>query len=154
MEKIFGTIDPGAECAGAVFKKGRVYRTHLFTGRKDSTWCDRASYAAETMAAFMAVNLPAKGRVYIEYPAFFESFGGQVSARKGSLVKLAVVVGMTFNACRGRGLRPQFVNVNDWKGQLKKKIIERRIRRVVPGIELKLHEWDAVGIGLKQLGKI
>jgi len=89
--------------------------------------------------------------IYVEFPAFFGSFGGQTTAKSGALVKLSGLVGAIMFA-----LEAKPVKVNDWKGQLPKDIVIKRIKRVLPNVETKFkvksHGWDAIGIGLHTLG--
>lgn len=88
-----------------------------------------------------------------EYPAFF---GGQ-SVRgwaKGDLQKLCFLVGVlvgTFRWCPFKIVTP-----GEWKGQLPKDVVIRRLQnKFGPGAtqEWEKDSWDAVGIGLWKLGR-
>lgn len=89
-------------------------------------------------------------RVYMEYPSSFESFGGQTSAKSGSLVKLAIAVGYLGATADRHGAQVIYVPVNDWKGQLQKDTVTMRIIRRLgePAKAIKTHAIDATGIGL------
>jgi Holliday junction resolvasome RuvABC endonuclease subunit len=83
--------------------------------------------------------------MYIEYPAFFQSAKGSVTAAGGGLVKLTILVGYLSAIL---DIEFRFVEVNKWKGQLPKNVIINRIKAIYPGIQAKTHAWDAIGIGL------
>lgn len=90
--------------------------------------------------------------VYLEFPAYFQSAGGRVTARSGDLVKLSTFVGMLTGQL---GRRVYLVPVNDWKGDLSKSVVELRIRQLLGPEVCKgwtQHTWDAVGIGLYMKG--
>lgn len=86
----------------------------------------------------------------IEFPKLFQSAGGLAVANSGALVKLSWFVGLV---CGQLSFPLELVEVNDWKGQLPKNVIERRIKRILPGCKAKSHDWDAIGIGLFKAGR-
>jgi hypothetical protein len=91
-------------------------------------------------------------RVYIEMPAFFESSEGAMVARKGDLVKLTWFVGLLCGMFYP--IPTELIEVNKWKGQLPKEVVERRIKKIDPAYHnLKSHSYDAVGIGLYVKGE-
>lgn len=71
----------------------------------------------------------------------------------------AIVGGLAVNAARVKVYRP-----SEWKGQVPKKVMIQRIigrleldevrRFESPGVTLDHNVWDAVGIGLKHLGRL
>ena len=88
----------------------------------------------------------------IEYPAFFDSAGGTMVAKKGDLLKLTFLVGIIYSYLRRN---PQtkvlLVPVHEWKGQLPKLVVIQRIKmhygsRITRN--LKSHDWDATGIAM------
>lgn len=95
-------------------------------------------------------------RVYCEFPAYF---GDNVTAKSGSLVKLAWFVGFLDGFLH---LQADFelVPVHIWKGQLPKHVVNARIERVLSKkICARLRSmppdaWDAVGIGLFKHGRM
>lgn len=91
-------------------------------------------------------------RAYIEFPRHFESTKGTTAEAQGDIIKLAYLVGCFATALRARGVEVFLVGVNEWKGQLPKDIVERRIIATLPDIKEELnptsHSWDATGIGL------
>lgn len=92
--------------------------------------------------------------VFVEDPAYFDSAGGQMSARRGDLKKLVFLAGMI---CGRLIYQSQIVRVNDWKGQLPKVVVEARVRSALGDDNCEgyhSHIWDAVGMGLYLKGVI
>lgn len=86
-----------------------------------------------------------------EYPAFHGSVRGWAT---GDLQKLAYLVGVLTGYFQFANFT--IVTPNEWKGQLPKAIVIRRLqKRFGPGAtqEWEKDVWDAVGIGLWKLGK-
>jgi hypothetical protein len=92
--------------------------------------------------------------VAIETPMFMPGTRqGAMVALRGDLVKLAMLTGLLMGYLRDPCI---LVPVNQWKGQLPKKVVERRVKDVITAklakrMELRSHMWDAVGIGLYAL---
>jgi hypothetical protein len=87
----------------------------------------------------------------IEWPKFMESGGGQTVARTDSLVKLVACAGRIVQVFRGLGVPVTLVPVADWKGQLPKEVVNKRIvKRLGEAAceDFQTHAWDAVGVGL------
>lgn len=87
-------------------------------------------------------------KIFIEYPALFASNKGSVTAASGALVKLAWLTGLI----SGVFTRIELVSVTNWKGQLPKDVVIRRIKKILPSVNSKSHDWDAIGIGLYKKG--
>jgi hypothetical protein len=94
----------------------------------------------------------------VEWPEFRGgSAVGQAAAAEESLQKLAYMCGTYAGQGRLHGWRTVPVAVSEWKGQLPKGAVERRVRRAVggqsrDGTRFSSHAWDAVGIGLVARG--
>jgi len=119
------------------------------------TWEARVEHLGDQFYKLMEdweVRSSLKG-VWCEFPEFWDNLGGKVSARKGSLVKLAFIVGVYARISWELGTEFNIVPVREWKGQLPKEIVNRRIVEMV-GLEacervgLRTHAWDAAGIAL------
>lgn len=90
---------------------------------------------------------------WVEWPSFQESNRGRAAARKGDLMKLALAASIGLNvawACNGHGYA---VPIQEWKGQLPKDVVAKRIHKrlgksVCDQLEIKSHAEDAVGLGL------
>ena len=152
-DKYILTVDPGVSIGWALWKPGT--KLPLRTGIAPATVSREGSYQTRSLAAVsylqhaLTYDWRCIGLVWIEWPQFF---GFNATAARGDLVKLAFSVG-----CLARmidafgGIRIHFVKVHEWKGQLSKATIQRRIRKILgDGVckEFKDDIWDAVGIGL------
>jgi len=73
---------------------------------------------------------------------------GQMVASSGGLVKLAKFIGAVQGLCFALGVQIRTVDVPEWKGQLPKEVVNKRILAVWPECACTTHDWDAVGIGL------
>ena len=89
--------------------------------------------------------------MHIEYPAVFGGAGGAMVAGKGDIVKLAFFVG---HVCAGLQVPFHLVEVRQWKGQLPKDVVIRRIKKILPDVKATSHDWDAIGIGLFKKGDL
>lgn len=92
--------------------------------------------------------------IFIEMPQMMTNVKG-IAAQGGSIYKLTFLVGYIARAlCE---CTVHTVTVAEWKGQLPKDVVQRRIEREL-GIErcrelgIKTHAYDAVGIGLWATG--
>ena len=146
-------IDPGVVLGWAFFPQDRKFPVAIgiikpqvkkeFFLQMHSTVAQVVSVIAEHCPKFVA----------IEWPGFFDSAGGRAVAGGGSLVKLAFGVGKLAQVAEAFGATFEPIPVAKWKGQLSKRIVEHRIRRILPfsrieKLQPKQHEWDAIGIGL------
>ena len=103
--------------------------------------------------------------VWAEGPNFFDSDLGQTAARSGDLMKLLMAAGAVAGFFMGEGVPYHIVPVTTWLGQLKQRMVVKRIRRVLHPEEWTLatrhmtenksedHALYAVGVGLWHLGK-
>jgi hypothetical protein len=75
---------------------------------------------------------------------------------KGSLVQSAYLIGSYFSILRNHGFYVQILTPQEWKGQLPKEEMVRRIQLVVPNIPdgLDEHDYDAFGIGFSAVGML
>lgn len=97
-------------------------------------------------------NSITKPTIIIEAPEFFESELGFTSARKGDLCKLSMSTGMIMESLyKLYRIMPKLITAKKWKGQLPKKVVEKRIQKIT-GKVYPNHICDAVGIGLHYLG--
>jgi hypothetical protein len=106
----------------------------------------------------------AVGECHYELPVFYDDAGGHMAAKKGDLGKLLRSVGRIEELCRSRDVRYVEHSVPQWKGQMSKDLVNRRICRVLDSVcfgrafdrlvamGCRTHAWDAVGIGLYAKG--
>lgn len=88
--------------------------------------------------------------VFLEMPQMMTNVKG-IAAQAGAVYKLAFLVG--YIAREFQDCTVHTVTVGEWKGQLPKDVVQRRIERtlgagVCQELGIKTHAWDAVGIGL------
>lgn len=98
-------------------------------------------------------------RVAIEFAELRGSAVGHAAAVKGDMQMLCMAAGFHLCAFREAVLSPDMllITVNEWKGQLKKSMTDKRIKRLLGneaanGAPIESHASDAVGIGLHALG--
>lgn len=164
-------VDPGVNVGWAVWKrqKLRLGIAPTATGVIDSppqkrgrktdditAYCDKLRSVARAFDEALS-NYPDTTVVFCEWPQYWsDSKMGQAAASEGNLVKLAFSVGWIAAVCDKYGAEFRPVEVNRWKGQLRKREVIRRIKillgkRTCKGI--RTHAWDAVGVGLWALDK-
>lgn len=179
--KTFLTIDPGVNIGVALWDYDKKERTDppLCVGSfkpvsPDAGW---ENHIQDTHRQFLywvqrTCGTWDRGRIalniqeaFIEYPAFFDTHGGTIVAKEGSLVKLAFSVGWLASILDRYNTPITLTRVQDWKGQVKKATTRKRIvKRLGPSVQwfvpihqngrLDEHGWDAVGIGLWARGHL
>ena len=82
-----------------------------------------------------------------------EGTKGNAAAKKGDVVHMAHFCGMLHHWSLSRHSNFFPIKVTDWKGQLPKEIVEKRLKRAIGtkdrcNKEITDHAWDAVGVGL------
>lgn len=151
------SMDPGVNGTGyAVWRAGSYWdvleppvSTGIITAHTSTSWDQRARQIVQGLSERVLVRYSGWDFMYLEYPEFFDSGGGQMVARRGDLVKLAVLTGALwgyFGVDRAR-----LIPVHEWKGQLPKSVVSARIRRLLGRDacrDFQSHVWDAVGVGL------
>mgnify|MGYP001572486593 CR=1 FL=1 len=148
------TIDPGTNGTGfAIWNNEGILKEYgvINPPSKYTEWRERAEYVVSQLEIEIKFYSPSISSYYVEEPSFFQSTGGRVTASSGSLVKLSMLVGMIidhFNA--------KTVKVNEWKGQLPKRVVENRVKKILgkeKSKNIKSHAFDAIGIGLYLQGR-
>jgi Holliday junction resolvasome RuvABC endonuclease subunit len=91
--------------------------------------------------------------VVLEFPEIWSGNAASMqSAQRGDLFKLAYLIGGLGEIARRSGARmPVLVFPREWKGQLPKDIVIKRIEHVME-LKPKDHEADAIGMGLAAQG--
>lgn len=126
----------------------------------DFPWHIRAHKQAEDLVNATACHSYGRRdfKIYCEMPIFFAgTSGGIAAAETNSLQKLCYQVGAIgqaiYRSCPGATFTP--IAVCDWKGQLPKAVVIKRIEKIL-GIgnckNFKNDIWDSVGIGLSVKG--
>ncbi len=155
------TVDPGLGGTGLAFWSNRTWSEKVppleiknLYAEGHTLWTDSANSLVKKFKA--EIEARTVTRVYIEWPKFFSgSVKGWTATTQGDIFKLSYLIGMFAEVCRQLGIEVILVPVNDWKGQLPKRVVEQRIRAKIPGVlalRPTTHSWDAIGIGLKLKG--
>lgn len=148
----FLAIDPGLSGTGlARFTHGRLEQVYA-VNHTVGDWTERLF--EYTKSVFKVAEKYRVGACIIEYPSLFQTSGGMTVARSGNLLKLTMLCGALFSVLEL--YNPELLPVNTWKGNLKKDVVRRRIKRLIPtpgDFTLNSHTWDAVGMGMHVLGK-
>jgi len=87
---------------------------------------------------------------HIEYPAFFMTHNSGGVASSGALVKLAFFTGVV---CGTMPFLVKILKVSEWKGNLPKKVVINRIKKILPTCKAKSHSWDSIGMALYLSGR-
>ena len=152
------TIDPGISGTGYALWSSphwELMKTGIYSVSSDKvTWEHKGHIIAQNIA-ILCRNYSVR-KICIEFPAYFDSSSGNMVAKRGDSVKLTWMVGMICGIVYP--LKPVLVPVNNWKGQMPKDVVIRRIQKRL-GVErceelgIKSHMWDSVGVGLFASGK-
>jgi hypothetical protein len=148
------SIDPGQHSGIAVWgedtwKRRCCPRKVFLWHAKGETWQARVAFQVEEL-----VHLTLDGsitHVYCELPAVFDS--AKSMGAKGDIIKLAYLVGAYAGVCTSQDIKFITVPVVNWKGQLPKPVVIKRIKKKIgsldeQGTAFNGDVWDAVGIGL------
>lgn len=121
---------------------------------KAKAWHEKMNWMARALDIYIAeADLPIHS-VGCELPMMVRG-GGEVVANSGALVKLSCCVGAFAGVCAMHDVEFVPVPVHDWKGQLPKTMVNRRIKKLLGAAncrEFRADIWDAVGIGLYMKG--
>ena len=149
-------VDAGLKSAGwAVFGDGMLPvdsgLVHPNRECRDEDVVTRAINVGQQIGAIARLRVCREA--IIEMPVYY----GQGDKNAGSIFKLCVCIGAIAVALNEAGAVVETVEVPEWKGQLPKDVVIRRIKAILPAYlvdDLKLEKdmWDAVGIGLWKRG--
>lgn len=147
-------IDPGVYAGWAFWPVNRKYPVRCGVVKPHKKFKDFFLNMHSTVHQLGEIILRLKPKyVVCEWPQSFTSVGGRAATGAGSIIKLAFGIGqlaMVADACAAKFIP---VPVAQWKGQLSKRIVIKRIKkRLTPArieyLEPESHAWDALGIGL------
>lgn len=129
---------------------------HLVTGviksksKKGADWLDRSSDILQQFSEVMDEFTPT--HVVIEWPQVWRTSQTSMAATlSGDLLKLAHLCGMLNCEARLNDAEIHYFTPSQWKGQLPKDVVDRRIKQVIDR-SFPNHAADAVGIGLAVQG--
>lgn len=148
------SIDPGISGTGwCIWEKEDPKQFGIITAPSKLEWQQKGKLIANTI--LHEVSKYDVKFVYCEMPAYHQSMGGLVTARSGALVKLSYLVGLISGAILPMDMG--LIAVRDWKGQLPKDVMNKRIEEILGKTkckQFKSHIWDAVGVGLYVQGRL
>ena len=144
------TIDPGISGTGwAVWSREWKLKSFGISTCSNGEWKEKMEEIGIQLNEVIK-----KHRVscaHIEEPRKFQGVFGNMVADKGDLVKLSIFVGFLTGYLNVRAVG--YVPVIVWKGTLSKKIVEERVKKIFPNLNVKSHAIDAIGIGLYLRGQ-
>lgn len=158
-------IDGGLSGTGlALFERDerrilRPTRVEVFTPKKHLPYMEKAQQIVDFIS-FEFINPGMGARVpfhgVMEFPDYQSGAERSMGWKSGDLQKLTYLIGVLTAAVPWT--RVTHVFPRDWKGQLPKDVVERRLRRslgedLCRRLDVKTHGWDALGIGEHVLGR-
>jgi len=153
------TVDPGLGGTGlacwASLSHGQVepqepQSTEIIRGGRTGSWEYRVEHIWHIFTRSLLLTQPRF--VVLESQALWTgSASSMASAGRGDLFKLAYLTGGLWTIAIGRDAEVVLVSPNQWKGQLPKSAIHKRIKRAL-GARYPEHVADAVGMGLAVQG--
>lgn len=152
---IYVGIDPGVGCTALAFIRVinrnplRVLGFESIKGKNFEHSFSRVNLVVDTVDDYRIVD---SIRVVLEMPRFYQSSGGLLCARAGSLIKLAMLTGSIYGKLKVI-CEPTLIDSSIWKGQLPKNVAKRRTKKFLSGSEWVYrpkneHEWDALGLAV------
>jgi Holliday junction resolvasome RuvABC endonuclease subunit len=157
------TMDPGIVGMGFAFweqlERGKGIKARkpdvsgVIHGRRKEDWLTRVTDMCIWLHGFMVAN--DVQNVVMEFVQLWgQSSVSMASATKGDLFKLAFLVGALYQTASSLlVLDPVIVKPADWKGQMGKDVVDKRIWRAVKEAYPN-HAADAVAIGLRIQGTL
>ena len=150
-------IDPGLGGTGFAFftKKGEPpHCSGVWQAGRAGTLNERCERITKALASIITHwNVE---RVVIEFPEVYQSGVSHAATTKGDLFKLVYLIGGMGQVARDlcEHHDPDLITPRDWKGQLPKDVVIKRIQKKWPDVLLTNHQADAVGMGLAALGEL
>lgn len=153
------TIDPGFDGTGWALWEGAGFfdfkpplQCGVLRPRGDD-WGEAARMLWELVHDLLYCTVKGVRWIAVEWPNYRPNAMGQAVAGKGDLGKLYFAASVPL--CWGCfiNIDVSCVSVNEWKGQLSKELVNKRIKdrlgdKQCAALGIGTHAWDAVGIGL------
>ena len=150
------SVDPGLDFGIAIWIPNEKHPAAYLccTTPNMACWWKRAEkvglFIARLELELRRINAKPRN-IGIEYPRMFSGSFGHSVAAKGDLGKLYYTCGII---AASSNCEPWLIPVNDWKGNLNKTIVIKRVKKRLGRLpECRSHAWDAVGIGLYMRGE-
>lgn len=159
----FVCVDPGFNGLGyAIFPNQPVIKKPVTSGvlRCKKSELPKMSMELKTklqdvMYEFLPKQMSKKSvGLIIEYPTIWGgSLLSQTAATKGDISMLCYLIGVLSTLFLGS--RVLLITPQEWKGQLPKRIVINRIKKIWPRLtQIRDHEADAIGIMASIFGKL
>ncbi len=156
-------FDPGVvACGVAMFTSEDFPRpawTMSFDLPKDhrSDWFNQVAYLAGYAIHSLKYTKRQPGAFVVEFPRIMAGSRGAASAARGDVLHLAHFCGLVHAEALGSDITFAIQDAGQWKGQLDKDIVKKRLIRLIgscdaKGNEILDHAWDACGVALVHLG--
>ncbi len=124
---------------------------------KADGWADQVAYLVGWSIYQLQYVKRQPGVFVVEFPRVMGGSRGAASAARGDVLHLAHFCGLVHAEALGRDVKFAIEDAGQWKGQLKKDIVEQRLTRLIGtkdelGNPILDHAWDACGVALVHLG--
>ena len=147
------TVDPGNNTGWALFDiedyipKQVDYFSLSAIALK--TWSVEQQLVNMWNKFMIVLNATEPDRVIIEGTRVYSgSQKSMVSAVRGNLINLTMLLGGYASCCHARGIHFQILTASKWKGQMSKEATAAQVKHITGVTFLNEHITDAVGIGL------
>ena len=154
-------IDPGLEGTGYAFFSGDKLldsgAVYLYKKELYKDWIDKSFIMSDLMKSRTAALEEYIQEISIEFQKLFSgSAKSHASVSSGDLFKLTFYTGVLSKTLQDKHPRAELklIPPDAWKGNLNKKALEKRVKRVYTDMKFSNHELDAVGMGLSDVGKL
>jgi hypothetical protein len=120
-------------------------------------WPGQVAYLAARSIYSLRDTKRKPGVFVVEFPRVMAGSRGAASAARGDVLHLAHFCGLVHAEALGSDIDFAIQDAGQWKGQLKKEIVEERLSRLINfsdkrGACINSHAWDACGVALAHLG--
>lgn len=141
-------IDPGINAGYSVWDKYWKLKEWGNISGKGKTWEAKMYDVAEQLKRIVKKYKVVK--TWIEKPRKFQGVFGDSVANRGDLVKLSIHVGHLSGFL---GTEIEYIEIHNWKGNLPKEVVAKRVKRLLPNVDAKSHSVDSLGMGLFLQGR-
>lgn len=147
-------IDPGLSGTGWSVLKDRILVANGVVHHKEGSLEEKIQCIVRKLISELMENTPkSECHVYdtfIEYPAFHQSAGGEMVARRGDLIKLTCLTGWICGTLEEYAtFKIHLVPVIKWKGTLPKSVTQSRVKKYLHrNMDISHHAYDAIGIAM------
>jgi len=146
----YWTVDPGIGGTGVAqfisSEEAPIETVSIVSRRKG--WRAKVDGIVEAFMSMLDEDLESPTCVVFEFQELWSGSSTSMAAgSKGDLFKLTFLTGRLAQVAYDAGAEVVLVKPGEWKGQLSKKAVDRRIDRAL-GLAFGNHVSDAVGMGL------